>query len=103
MIYLQYFDVIYMGRFRMVQVKTRITISVTSRTVALSDSPGGTLYLEQRLRAKVYYQARSQRSVGSNALNKVRAPRSETTCKLWRIYVDILRTDNSNCLMLPGL
>ena len=60
----------------------------TSSTVALSDSPRGILYLEQRLRAKVYHQARSQRSVGSNALSKVRPPRSETTCKLWQIYVD---------------
>ena len=33
----------------------------TSSTVALSDSPRGILNLEQRLRAKAYDQARSQR------------------------------------------
>ena len=66
-----------------------------SSTVALPDSPGGILYLEQRLRAKVYYQARSQRSVGSNALSKVRPPRSETTCKLWE-FMWIYRAQTSH-------
>ena len=75
-------------------VVLRLKASMSS-TVALPDSPGGILYLEQRLRAKVYYQARSQRSVGSNALSKVRPPRSETTCKLWE-FMWIYRAQTSN-------